>query len=68
MMLEMKTKLTPLQTEIINIAVNDGFVTPEKILRKYDVTYWTVKMNLNKLYQKGHLQRIHKNKLKFKAK
>ena len=65
---EIKHRLTPLQTEIINIAKIEGSVTPEKVLRRYDITYWTVKMNLNKMQEKGLLKRVHEKKLKFKIK
>ena len=68
MMIITPKKLNPLQTEIINIAKNEGYVTPRQVLNRYDITYWTVKHNLNIMEKKKLLIRQDKRRLIFTIK
>ena len=52
-----KLRLTPFQQNIIEIAQDEGFVTINSIYHRYNVTKWTIRMNVKKLEKNGYIKR-----------
>ena len=60
-------KLTIIQQVIIEIARNEGCVTPKAVMKRYNITYRRLQENFYKLEDQGLLERIHEWKLEYKA-
>lgn len=59
-------KLKPIDEVIMNICRCEGIVTPKNLMKRYDLSYNTVKKHLNRLEDDGVIIRTHPRNLTFK--